>query len=214
MICSRIHLLPVVALSLLAIHALQPIAHAGTVSLPKTGQQTCWDSSGNVQPCFGAGQDGNLRKGEAWPTPRFTQEAQTITDNLTGLVWTKDANIIKVKDPDFDNDGVAGDGLVTWQHSLEYVEKLNQDRYMGHDDWRLPNIRELKSLVNYSEPVPSEWLKSAEQGFVNVEANYYWSSTSSALSLDQAWVVGIWFGESIVKNKSGNLYVWPVRAGR
>ncbi|MBF0538082.1 MAG: hypothetical protein HQL03_07505, partial [Nitrospirae bacterium] len=55
-------------------------AHAGTVSLPQTGQTTS----------YYAGDDGALQKGVVWPNPRFTVNSdQTVTDNLTGLMWTK-----------------------------------------------------------------------------------------------------------------------------
>jgi hypothetical protein len=37
--------------------------------------------------------DGDLKKGVAWPTPRFTKNNNdTVTDNLTGLIWLKNAN--------------------------------------------------------------------------------------------------------------------------
>ncbi|KJU84605.1 conserved hypothetical protein, secreted, partial [Candidatus Magnetobacterium bavaricum] len=51
-------------------------AHAGTVSLPQTGQTTT----------YAAGDDGALQIGVAWSNPRFTDNRdQTMTDNLTGL---------------------------------------------------------------------------------------------------------------------------------
>ena len=63
---------------------------ACTVHLPRTGQTTCWDNSGNQIPCAGTGQDGEIKAGEPWPEPRFTDNGdETMTDNLTGLMWTK-----------------------------------------------------------------------------------------------------------------------------
>jgi hypothetical protein len=59
---------------------------AGTYPLapvPKTGQKTSYPP----------GDDGDLAKGVAWPNPRFTDNGDgTITDNLTGLIWLKNAN--------------------------------------------------------------------------------------------------------------------------
>ena len=56
--------------------------------VPKTGQTTA----------YAAGDDGTLQKGVASPTPRFTDHGNgTVTDNLTGLIWTKDANAFGVK---------------------------------------------------------------------------------------------------------------------
>ena len=60
---------------------------------PKTGQTLCYDSLGAVVPCAGTGQDGEIKAGVAWPSPRFTDNSNgTVTDNLTGLIWLKNAN--------------------------------------------------------------------------------------------------------------------------
>jgi hypothetical protein len=40
--------------------------------LPQTGQTTCYNTEGNVIPCAGSGQDGDIRAGVPWPDPRFT----------------------------------------------------------------------------------------------------------------------------------------------
>ncbi|MBF0593031.1 MAG: DUF1566 domain-containing protein, partial [Nitrospirae bacterium] len=104
---------------------------AGTVSLPQTGQTTS----------YYAGDDGALQKGVAWPNPRFTFNSdQTVTDNLTGLVWTKDAGTPTV--------GSCTGGAMTWQAALTYVACLNTAKYLGYNDWRMPNVNELESLVN------------------------------------------------------------------
>src|SRR5256712_5381503 len=54
---------------------------------PAPGQTTCWDSSGNVIPCAGTGQDGDLQKGA--PLSYTDNGNGTITDNNTGLLWEK-----------------------------------------------------------------------------------------------------------------------------
>jgi hypothetical protein len=95
-----------------------------------------------------------LRVGVAWPSPRFTDNGDgTVTDNQTGFQWLKDANCIKTKYPSYNNDGKAGDGAVTWQHALDFVKGINAGTYAkcgaGHKDWRLPNIKELESLIDY-----------------------------------------------------------------
>ena len=62
------------------------------------------------------------RQGFAWPSSRFTNPdgstpitGDVILDQLTGLMWLKDANCIKTKNPSFDSDSIAGDGAVFWQ---------------------------------------------------------------------------------------------------
>ncbi len=93
----------------------------------------------------------------------------TVTDNATGLMWTQA------------DDG--GEGM-TWGQALEYCESLD---YAGFDDWRLPNAKELQSLVDYDrspdttdsaaiDPIFSVTEITNEAG----EADYpfYWSSTT------------------------------------
>ncbi|MBU0568419.1 DUF1566 domain-containing protein [bacterium] len=100
----------------------------GTVQLPKTGQTTS----------YATGDDGDLERGVAWPSPRFTDNGNgTVTDNLTGLMWTKDANL---------------GGTMNWQNALTYMTTLNVGGYI---DWRLPNLKELRSLMDCSQSNPA-----------------------------------------------------------
>ena len=123
--------------------------------------------------------------GVASPTPRFTYTGDgTVTDNLTGLMWTQNANIMQSRDPSFDTNNVIGDGAVTWFRALEYVAKLNNENYLGHTNWRLPNKRELRSLCDYSIDNPSLPLGYP---FTNWE-NAYWSSTTYTADLAQCMV--------------------------
>jgi len=172
-------------------------AFAGTIELPKTGQTTCYDTSGSVIPCPLTGQDGEIQAGVPWPDPRFTDNGNgTMTDNLTGLMWTKDAN---------------PGGYQTWQQALDYANGLTLAEY---SDWRLPNVNELESLINANEANSATWLNA--QGFTNVQASYYyWSSTALARSPDCAWIVLMWNGDVLATFKSGSHpYVWPVRGGQ
>jgi formylglycine-generating enzyme required for sulfatase activity len=171
------------------------------ICLPRTGQTSCYHSYGTLISCSGTGQDGELQKGVAWPSPRFLDNSDgTVTDSLTGLEWTKNANL-------------AG-GYKTWQAALDYVKTLTTG---GHSDWRLPNERELRSLADYSQ----YGNPALPQGypFTNVQSlglsGYYWSSTSYAYNTSSAWVVGMNYGGVYSDPKAlNNSYVWPVRAGR
>jgi|GEM_PF-855833 len=170
----------------------------GSICLPKTGQTTCWDSSGNVIPCTGTGQDGAIQAGVVWPSPRFTDnDDYTVTDNLTGLMWTKNAK-------------PAGNSMV-WQDALDYVKTLNTG---GYTDWRLPNVNELESLFDYSQANPNLPQGNPFTNVQNLDLDKYWGSTTNANSTDSAWVINLQFGGVDPGiNKSGNYYAWPVRGG-
>ena len=186
---------------------------ADTINLPQTGQTKCYDEWGSEMACSGTGQDGDIQAGVAWPEPRFTKNADTsITDKLTGLIWASNGNTMPTRDPGWDADDDPNDGSVTWQHALDYVAKLNAENYLGHIDWRLPNVNELESLINANEDDIAAWLNT--QGFTNVQANDYWSSTSDGSAY--AWYVRMWEGyEDCDGDKSyGYHYVWPVRGGQ
>jgi chitodextrinase len=188
-------------------------AASAAVRLPQTGQTACYSGTGAVIDCVNTGQNGELQKGAAWPSPRFTANADTtITDNLTGLAWAPNGDLMPSRDPGWDADKTPDDGMVTWQHALEYVAKLNTENYLGHNDWRLPNRRELRSLVNYGVIDTVAWLNS--QGFTGAQSVEYWSSTSWAVNARYAWYVYLLSGYVIDdSNKDDAFSLWPVRAG-
>ena len=204
-----------------------------SVTLPKTGQTTCYDAKGNPISCSGTGQDGELQTGAAWPSPRFNDNSledgaiQTVTDNLTGLAWAKDGNLMITRDPSFDTYGIHGDGDVSYATALSYVDKLNLEFYGGHNDWRLPNINELMSLVNRGKNISKPWL--IEQGFTNLQIKNYYTYNGynfsgqgycySGVSCATAWVVNVntgfvCFGDINYSNQGRSGWVWPVRGGQ
>jgi hypothetical protein len=188
----------------------------------QTGQTTCYDLDGNVIECAGTGQDGEFQKGVYWPYPRFIINGDdTVTDNLTGLIWLINANCISTIYPGFDNDKTVGDGKVTWQHALDFVAGINDGTFascgVGYTDWRLAHVRELQSLIDYSRAdadYPYEPALPAGHPFTNVQSFFNWSSTTYAGKTDNAWYVGMGNGlVYYVHNKSYDAYVWPVRGG-
>jgi len=205
------------------------LADAENVYLAKTGQGACYDQDGNVVPCTGTGQDGDTKVGVSWPNPRFTNNGDgTMTDNLTGLMWLKDANCMKTNYASFDQDYVHGDGEVYWQTALDFVAGMNSGSYpncaAGHTDWHLPNINELMSLFNagyYEAQAGScqywtcfggdQWLMS--KGFLNVDQRL-WTSNSPGNS-DYAWIFDLGGGYLIQDAKNDpnryRFHAWPVR---
>jgi Protein of unknown function (DUF1566) len=154
------------------------------VPVPATGQTTSYAS----------GDDGAYTAGIAWPNPRFTVQANTnvVRDNLTGLYWARNANII---------------GKTNWVSALTYCEGLT---YGDQSDWRLPNIRELTTLLDYGR---YEQALPSGHPFINVQGLYYWSSTTDAAATNNAWGINFWDGNLYDQLKTTKNYFWPVRSG-
>lgn len=99
----------------------------------------------------------------------------TVTDTATGLMWAQ---------------ADSGQGM-DWQAALAWVQTMNAQRHLGHSDWRMPNAKELQSLVDYSRaPLAMDSVKRGpaldpvfrctpildEGGGTDVP--FYWTSTS------------------------------------
>ena len=179
-------------------------APAGVLNLAQTGQTTCYDTSVPAQAvacstaAIPAGQDGATRTGVAAPTPRFSVDGtgNCQVDNLTGLMWTRNANLPV--------------GTRTWQQALDFANNLN---LCGFTDWRLPNRKELRTLANYGATDNATALVA--QGFNNVvQTGDYWSSTWYANSPANAWFFRMSDGDVDTLGKAFSGFVWPVRAGQ
>ncbi|MCR4347645.1 MAG: DUF1566 domain-containing protein [Sulfuricaulis sp.] len=171
-----------------------PSATAVSIALPETGQTTCTDATGVVIACAGTGQDGEHRAGVAWPNPRFSVDntGNCMTDNLTGLMWARQG-------------ALSG----TWQAAFELAANLN---LCGFTDWRIPNRKELLSLVNYGEVNNGTWLLG--NGFTFQIESILWSSSSVAGSADRVWALIVLPGILTQVAKSPGISSLPVRAGR
>jgi hypothetical protein len=169
------------------------------VQLPKTGQTIS----------YATGDDSAVDSGLDWPNPRFDTYDEEVIDNLTGLVWAKNANLMTSRDPGFDDQQVVDDGKVSWQRALDYIKKLNSERYLNSDDWRLPNVNELLSLYSGSQAWPA---LPANHPFVNVSNTSYW--TSDTAYTPHAFMGGPYYGGMAISLKNSSFFgVWPVHGG-
>jgi len=168
----------------------QPIDCYG---LPATGQTECYDNLGNTVTCASPmcpGQDGAYLAG--CPNQnRFSDNGDgTVTDSCTGLMWQK-------KTADINGDGsitpIADE--ITWCQALTYCDDLilcndgtwttNPQEAQLHggvkyDDWRLPNVYELHSLVDYGRVSP------AIDPVFATKLTEYWTSTTTPGESDHA----------------------------
>lgn len=155
--------------------------------LPQTGQATSYSATG--------GEDGDVQAGVPWPDPRFTNNGDnTVTDNLTGLVWEQSVS----------------NSALTLSDALADAESFADG---GFNDWRLPTVRELATLVNFGAAAPVTWLNSS--GFSNVNLMYFWTATRNmtnpattglALYTDAPQTGGI-------TAANASAAAWPVRGG-
>lgn len=188
-------------LSLMFLSFGSPSYAAPPARLPATGQTSCYDSAGTVIPCAGTGQDGETQIGVAWPVPRFTDNGNgTVTDNLTGLIWLKNANCF---------------GAQNWISALSLASSLasgqcglSDGSAVGH--WRLPNVVELESLLDERQP---GIMLPLGHPFTAYRFMAFWSSSNISGK------AGLVFMDrditSMVSIKgSSTADVWPVRAGQ
>ena len=168
--------------------------------VPKTGQTSS----------YATGDDGDLQMGVPWPDPRFIDNGDgTVTDELTGLIWLKNAN--------------CPNGTKVWSASLTFANSL-YDGWTGDASggdcglsdgssagaWRLPNVRELHSLIDFASTNPA---LPVGHPFTGVQMSYYWSSTKELISAGHAWVVYMYHGNVNSGDTDTSHYVWPVRGG-
>ncbi len=101
----------------------------------------------------------------------------TITDKATGLIWMQ-------TDSGAFGAGPFGDGRMNWEDALAWAEDLE---YAGYDDWRLPNAKELQSIVDYSRSPDTTGSAAIDPLFsstaiINVAGDidypFYWTGTT------------------------------------
>jgi hypothetical protein len=112
---------------------------------------------------------------------RFVSQNDVAVDTATGLMWTTDASLSEFPIP--------------WSDALDFVKELNHTRHCGFTDWKLPNRKELFSLMSHEAINPS---LPPGHPFVNVFNSYYWTSTSCARLPDQASQIAILHTASLV----------------
>jgi len=192
-----------------------PVPCPGGLGLPDTGQLGCFDCSG--QPCgfllpdsFLFSVDGRENTGCPNDANRFTvtlnaNSEDVVTDNCTGLQWQR----------------FTSETEFTWCDALNFCDDL---RYAGRDDWRLPNVRELDSLVDYGRARPAIDPIFLIGGAGGGEAdgsgagggpmNRFWSSTTDTSSPVSAWAVEFENGTSLSRlSKNNRFFVRAVRGG-
>ncbi len=127
-------------------------------------------------------------------TPFTDNSDGTVKDNATSLVWQKCSQGLSGTSC---SSGTAT--VSTWTSAVSYCNSLS----LASKTWRLPNVNELKTIVDYTK---TSFLIDST-AFPATIANYYWSSTTSAAPTTNAWAVYSVFGYVNGGNKTDSLYV-------
>jgi len=122
----------------------------------------------------------------------LSKSGNIVTDSNTRLQWQDDA---------------IGTQQISWTAAIDYCESLNLD---SQNDWRLPNLKELTSIMDDTKRNPS--IDTAV--FANTASNDYWSSTTLASYSYAAWHVDFYYGNQGGNDKSVSYYVRCVRDGQ
>ena len=120
----------------------------------------------------------------------FTKTGDIVKDSVSHLEWQDDA---------------VGP-IMLWESAITHCEALSLG---GHSDWRVPNLNELKSIVDRSKVNPA-----IVNGFDNTSSNYYWSSTTYENNKRNAWIVYFYYGKVDYNPKNDEYYVRCVRDGQ
>ena len=172
----------------------------------KTGQTTA----------YATGDDGSLQKGVAAPTPRFTDNGNgAVTDRLTGLVWLRYGNCVQ-----FWADDTETTNRRPWVQAVQSANMLATGACGLTDgskagDWRLPNRKELDSLIDLGRSKPALPEGCPLSIVEEVLLAFYWSSTNAVPALsEQAWAVDFAYGTGNLQAKTTIYQVRPVRGGQ
>lgn len=125
---------------------------------------------------------------------RFLADHETVLDSQTGLMWMKNASFFEFP--------------MSWDEALIAVKELNTSGICGYRNWKVPNRKELFSLMSHGTINPS---LPKGHPFTNVFPSYYWSSSTCVRLPNQAWYIHLGGARVFKGMKSGSYMVWPVR---
>ncbi len=172
--------------------------------LPATGQTTVYLTR----------NDGDLQAGA--PLSYVDNGDGTVTDLNTGLMWEKKSDDGSIHDKDT---------TYSWDDAFAvHVATLNSSTFAGHTDWRVPNYKELVSILDLGTFVPSVdpvFNTGCVLGCTVTTCSctglsptsFYWSSTSVAIVPIFAWLIFFDLGEDDIDEKSFGGFVRAVRGG-
>lgn len=140
------------------------------------------------------------------PTSRYVVSGATVTDQRTGLMWDKCS---------WGQSGIACEtdapnAYYSWQQALAIAATANSAQHRGYTDWRLPNIREMQSLVETCRSYPS----INDETFPNAPGSRFWSASPAAYTAGSSWILDFYSGNSRPQDRVDLYSVRLVCVGR
>lgn len=158
----------------------------GPAPIPQTGQTFN----------FWGKDDGFYECGVKPIDQRFTNNCDgTFSDHLTGLMWINTYTIV------FSNS--------TWIEAMLAIDDYNTNEFAGYNDWRMPNIKELQSLLDYGQYE----LAMVPNLFPEGGGDPVWSSTTRRNDWHYKYVVDFYDGTTVLAHYESINWVLPVRGG-
>jgi len=156
--------------------------------LPPTGQTAEYRS----------GDDGTYQAGAPFRHELLNYASDWVTvDHKTGLMWTHDGDLY----------GCNWGQQTDWDAAIDWCNNMV---FAGYDDWRLPNVKELQSIVDYGSYDPAIDITY----FINTKSGYYCSSSTFNSNTSYAWNVGFNTGNIVqYGGKTNKNYIRAVRGG-
>ncbi len=133
-----------------------------------------------------------------WGAPYTDNGNGTVTDSGKGLIWQK---CTAGRGTTLGNCSTGSATTYTWSNAITYCEGLTLG---GRSDWRLPNINELRSIVDYTKSTSPAIDSTA---FPNTQSAGYWSSSTYSPITTKVWAVYFAFGEVFTVDKTDLYYV-------
>ncbi|MEM7030383.1 MAG: DUF1566 domain-containing protein [Chloroflexota bacterium] len=138
-----------------------------------------------------------------------TQLENIVVDRNTGLMWIRDVTLLDEANGIGVHANVRLDETVHWQTALELSQALIYGEY---DDWRLPNLKELQTLVHYGRSQPSIDTNVFPTPFDQYPSVYFWTSTTYPAEVDTAFYVNFLNGHTFRFHKETPFSLRPVRS--
>jgi len=122
---------------------------------------------------------------EGGPLPDNAEQWALIRDNITGRIWEAKTDDDSIHDRD---------KLFTFEDAQDHVRQLNKMKFGGYSNWRMPNLKELSSVIHFGKTLPS----INAQYFPYQYSSFYWSSTECVDDDRYAW--GVYFQRGVALN--------------